>query len=158
MVLPVSSLAGCCKPSSRSFTRPKTRSYQQRMHTNTLWSTTRHVTVIYRTWGKLHPTRLSKAFNVQNACGCTLRQAHFYFGLKASSATNRPGRISPSQPTRHRVHTSSPRLMSWFPKLNLRSNDQFDGPSDGLEEVTKVAILEKAMKGRQPTDLMLRCM
>ncbi|TFY64288.1 hypothetical protein EVJ58_g2713 [Rhodofomes roseus] len=30
-------------------------------------------------------------------------------------------------------------------------------PSDGLEEAAKVAILEKAMKGRQPTDLMLRC-
>ncbi|CAL1708609.1 unnamed protein product [Somion occarium] len=47
--------------------------------------------------------------------------------------------------------------MAWIPKLKPRSNDQFDGPSDGLEEVTKVAILEKAMKGRQPTDLMLRC-
>ncbi|KAK7676354.1 hypothetical protein QCA50_011767 [Cerrena zonata] len=47
--------------------------------------------------------------------------------------------------------------MSWFPKLNPRSNDQFDGPSDGPEEATKVAILERAMKGRQPADLMLRC-
>ncbi|KAI0075960.1 Mg2+ transporter protein cora-like protein [Panus rudis PR-1116 ss-1] len=35
--------------------------------------------------------------------------------------------------------------------------DQFDGPGDGQEEAAKVAILEKAMKGRQPTDLMLRC-
>ncbi|KAJ7931315.1 magnesium transporter [Mycena leptocephala] len=34
---------------------------------------------------------------------------------------------------------------------------EFDGLSDIQEEATRAAILEKVMKGRQPTDLMLRC-
>ena len=41
--------------------------------------------------------------------------------------------------------------------MTLKQNGQFDGPSDDHEEAAKVAMLEKAMKGRQPTDLMLRC-
>ena len=137
---------------------PKTHLYRQRMHANTLWSKARNVTVISKAWSKFLPTRLPRALNLQNACGCTPRQARFYSGLKAGSATNRPGGISSLHLSRQRIHTSTTQLMSWFPKLNLRPNEQFDGPSDGLEEVTKVAILEKAMKGRQPTDLMLRCM
>ncbi|KAH9917315.1 Mg2+ transporter protein cora-like protein [Fomitopsis serialis] len=47
--------------------------------------------------------------------------------------------------------------MAWLPRLNLRPSEPDSEPSDGLEEAAKVAILEKAMKGRQPTDLMLRC-
>ncbi|KAJ7154595.1 Mg2+ transporter protein cora-like protein [Mycena filopes] len=34
---------------------------------------------------------------------------------------------------------------------------EFDATSDIQEEATRAAILEKVMKGRQPTDLMLRC-
>ncbi|KAF9815799.1 hypothetical protein IEO21_04383 [Rhodonia placenta] len=47
--------------------------------------------------------------------------------------------------------------MAWLPKFNLRQSEPYSEPSDGQEEAAKVAILEKAMKGRQPTDLMLRC-
>lgn len=47
--------------------------------------------------------------------------------------------------------------MSWLPKLKPRPTEPFSEPSDGQEEAAKVAILEKAMKGRQPADLMLRC-
>lgn len=50
------------------------------------------------------------------------------------------------------------RYMSWIPyKLGFTKNDQFNGPNDNQEEAAKVALLEKAMKGRQPTDLLLRC-
>ena len=52
------------------------------------------------------------------------------------------------------------RSMAWLPKLGagLRpQQEQFNGPMDNQEEAAKVAILEKAMKGRQPTDLKLRC-
>lgn len=49
------------------------------------------------------------------------------------------------------------RNLAWLPRLNLRSSESCNEPSDGLEEAAKVAILEKAMKGRQPADLMLRC-
>lgn len=51
------------------------------------------------------------------------------------------------------------RAMSWIPKLRFasRQQDLFNGPMDNQEEAAKVAILEKTMKGRQPTDLMLRC-
>jgi hypothetical protein len=46
--------------------------------------------------------------------------------------------------------------VSRFATLNSQSAE-FNGLSDGQEEAAKIAILEKVMKGRQPTDLMLRC-
>ncbi|KAH9943565.1 cora-domain-containing protein [Amylocystis lapponica] len=49
------------------------------------------------------------------------------------------------------------RRMSWFPKMHRRQGEPDMEPPDGQEEAAKVAILEKAMKGRQTTDLMLRC-
>lgn len=48
------------------------------------------------------------------------------------------------------------RRLSWMSKTNSRSAE-FDGFSDSQEEEAKAAILDKVMKGRQPTDLMLRC-
>lgn len=53
-------------------------------------------------------------------------------------------------------HTSC-RHWSWFPKFNQKSNEHYNEPSDLQEEAAKAAILEKAMKGRQPADLLLRC-
>ncbi|THH18862.1 hypothetical protein EW146_g2199 [Bondarzewia mesenterica] len=49
------------------------------------------------------------------------------------------------------------RAMSWATRLNSWLGESFLGPADGQEEAAKVAILEKAMKSRQQTDLMLRC-
>ncbi|KAG6816348.1 hypothetical protein H0H87_006764 [Tephrocybe sp. NHM501043] len=43
------------------------------------------------------------------------------------------------------------RGISWSPK-----QQPVDGPND-QDDTAKAAILEKVMKGRQPTDLMLRC-
>lgn len=51
---------------------------------------------------------------------------------------------------------SGARSMSWVSRFN-RPLDPWSGNSDGQEEAAKAAILEKAMKGRQQTDLMLRC-
>jgi magnesium transporter len=45
-----------------------------------------------------------------------------------------------------------------MPKFGSKADDQCDDPMDNQEEATRAAILDKAMKGRQPTDLMLRCM
>jgi len=47
--------------------------------------------------------------------------------------------------------------MSWLPRLSRKPSEPNSEPSDGQEEAVKAAILEKAMKGRQPADLMLRC-
>ncbi|ESK96392.1 inner membrane magnesium transporter mrs2 [Moniliophthora roreri MCA 2997] len=44
--------------------------------------------------------------------------------------------------------------MSWFRRPSL---SQSTDPTLAEEEAGKAAILEKVMKGRQPTDLMLRC-
>ncbi|KAL0958032.1 hypothetical protein HGRIS_000208 [Hohenbuehelia grisea] len=50
------------------------------------------------------------------------------------------------------------RQMSWATRLISRPiTVNHNTPSDTEEEVAKAAILEKVMKGRQPTDLMLRC-
>lgn len=48
------------------------------------------------------------------------------------------------------------RHISWTTKPNSRPVE-FNGLSDEQEDAAKAAILEKVMKGRQPTDLMLRC-
>lgn len=49
--------------------------------------------------------------------------------------------------------------LPWF--LRSRSPSHMEAPQgglpDGQEEAAKAAILDKVMKGRQPTDLMLRC-
>ncbi|KLO14034.1 Mg2+ transporter protein cora-like protein [Schizopora paradoxa] len=46
--------------------------------------------------------------------------------------------------------------MSFLWNSRLPNRNHFD-PSDGQDEAARSAILEKVMKGRQPTDLMLRC-
>jgi magnesium transporter len=48
------------------------------------------------------------------------------------------------------------RLIAWSPHTNPRPAES-RGMSDEQEDAAKAAILEKVMKGRQPTDLMLRC-
>jgi len=48
------------------------------------------------------------------------------------------------------------RHISWLLRLRSRAADP-NGVPDDQEDLTKAAILEKVMKGRQPTDLMLRC-
>ncbi|TFY71295.1 hypothetical protein EVG20_g1695 [Dentipellis fragilis] len=73
--------------------------------------------------------------------------------------------ISNSSPIVHRRAPRSPvvqaagavRAMSWFRSRSSDTAKDFVGPSDGQEEAAKAAILEKSVKGRQHTDLMLRC-
>jgi magnesium transporter len=48
------------------------------------------------------------------------------------------------------------RHLSWISKTKNKSVE-FNDFSESQEEEAKAAILEKVMKGRQPTDLMLRC-
>jgi hypothetical protein len=48
------------------------------------------------------------------------------------------------------------RSIAWSPHAHPRPADP-RGLSDEQEDEAKAAILEKVMKGRQPTDLMLRC-
>jgi magnesium transporter len=38
-----------------------------------------------------------------------------------------------------------------------QKNDGFGNVSDNEEDAVRAAILDKALKGRQPSDLMLRC-
>ncbi|KAH8116051.1 cora-domain-containing protein [Phellopilus nigrolimitatus] len=59
---------------------------------------------------------------------------------------------------KHGVHVQS-RHMSWIGRLCGRDGRDTRSPpvSDGQDEAARSAILEKVMKGRQPTDLMLRC-
>ncbi|KAG8964118.1 magnesium ion transporter [Tulasnella sp. 419] len=52
-----------------------------------------------------------------------------------------------------RIQYGSRRHLSWVG----RRSPVRDGPSDGEEEAARAAILEKALKTRQPTDLLLRC-
>ena len=58
-----------------------------------------------------------------------------------------------------RPHNAGTRTFTtWIRRFSPRRRlDPLDEPSDCHEEAAKAAVLEKAMKGRQPTDLMLRC-
>ncbi|KZP17489.1 cora-domain-containing protein [Athelia psychrophila] len=58
-------------------------------------------------------------------------------------------------PKRNETPTGS-RPASWFAKLNPNPEES-NCPSGREEEEARAAILENVMKGRQPTDLMLRC-
>lgn len=60
---------------------------------------------------------------------------------------------------RKSVGRTSSRQMSWVSRLLTRSrpSEPFPPISDGQDEAARSAILEKVMKGRQATDLMLRC-
>ncbi|KAI0360344.1 cora-domain-containing protein [Trametes cingulata] len=62
---------------------------------------------------------------------------------------------------RHPSNPCSPglrRFTTWLQRLSLaRPADPLQEPTDSHEQAAKIAVLEKAMKGRQPTDLMLRC-
>ncbi|KAI0646638.1 cora-domain-containing protein [Trametes meyenii] len=48
------------------------------------------------------------------------------------------------------------RFTTWLQRL-ARNHDPPEEPTDSSEQAAKIAVLEKAMKGRQATDLMLRC-
>ena len=54
-------------------------------------------------------------------------------------------------------HSTNRRHISW----SFRSQPRYTGFNevpDNEEDVARIAILNKVMKGRQPTDLILRCM
>ena len=48
------------------------------------------------------------------------------------------------------------RHISWSFKSQPRNTGFHEAP-DNEEDVARIAILNKVMKGRQPTDLILRC-
>ncbi|KAJ7474531.1 magnesium transporter [Mycena galericulata] len=79
----------------------------------------------------------------------------------SSTSVRRPSQhwlssgMSPNQPKSELRGRLMVRHMSWGAK-HPRSVE-FDDLSNIREEATRAAILEKVMKGRQPTDLMLRC-
>jgi hypothetical protein len=54
------------------------------------------------------------------------------------------------------IESRGHRHISWTNKINSRPVE-FNGLSDEQEEAAKATILDRVMKGRQPTDLMLRC-
>lgn len=68
------------------------------------------------------------------------------------------GPALPQQQHSFGFHTTCHRS-SWLPRFKKEntSSDPDNEPSEYHEEAAKAAILEKAMKGRQPTDLLLRC-
>ncbi|KIJ99095.1 hypothetical protein K443DRAFT_680247 [Laccaria amethystina LaAM-08-1] len=65
-------------------------------------------------------------------------------------ASRHSGRV-----TRPFIHVNS-RQIFWPSKSALRTAE-FDDLPDNQEDAARATILDKVMKGRQPTDLMLRC-
>lgn len=78
--------------------------------------------------------------------------------LTLSSATRRYGfPVFASRP-RSVLEPRTRSFSTWLQRFShRRHSDPLDEPSDCHEEAAKIAMLEKAMKGRQPADLMLRC-
>ncbi|TFK41455.1 magnesium transporter [Crucibulum laeve] len=65
-------------------------------------------------------------------------------------------RASENSRTGSAAGRTNSRQISWSRRPQQRPDD-FNEVPDDQDDVTKAAILEKVMKGRQPTDLMLRC-
>ena len=84
-----------------------------------------------------------------------------YTRSRASPSMTYSNRLSPScyrvSPSLMRMPNKNPvcHFMTWNGRSQSPVSD--DGLSDGHEEAARAAILEKALKGRQPTDLLLRC-
>ena len=105
--------------------------------------------------GSPHPGRFSKLSLFRGNYGQVTPSRTF-----CSFVHNR----SSTFPTRPLVDSQRPALsphrrtrqISWIPGLK-RGDDIPEGSREGQEEAAKSSILEKAMKGRQPADLMLRC-
>jgi hypothetical protein len=53
-------------------------------------------------------------------------------------------------------HSTNRRHISWSFKSQPRPTGFYEVP-DNEEDAARIAILNKVMKGRQPTDLILRC-
>ena len=49
------------------------------------------------------------------------------------------------------------RGLLWVRQMGRSNPEHFSALSEERDEAARTAILEKVMKGRQPTDLMLRC-
>ncbi|RPD55538.1 cora-domain-containing protein [Lentinus tigrinus ALCF2SS1-7] len=68
------------------------------------------------------------------------------------------GACSPSVRLSQSRTRATRQFSTWLQRLSRRrSSDPLDEPSDLHEDAAKIAVLEKAMKGRQPAELMLRC-
>lgn len=80
----------------------------------------------------------------------------YYIGQRCYTMLYRPKATCLLLGTRNRSWTSQLllRAISWSPKKRPDEHQPIDQLQD---DATKAAILEKVMKGRQPTDLMLRC-
>ncbi|TFK28513.1 magnesium transporter [Coprinopsis marcescibilis] len=75
-----------------------------------------------------------------NFAGANLRGPSYHLGLS------------------HNAYLSkTTRGISWLAKALPRTSKAQDDSPDSQEEATRVAILDKVMKGRQPSELMLRC-
>lgn len=99
-----------------------------------------------------HPGPFSSAAFLRACHPCTIKFSPVSRTLirrLCSDATNRSSKLSLHNTPKHFGF----RHVSWFAKINTKPVE-FNGLS---EEDAKAAILEKVMKGRQPTDLMLRC-
>lgn len=91
---------------------------------------------------------------------CTRRLAHQQFRHYASSVKRTHSGRPFSCGTTHGSALASPRAQLGIRRINWKSrssSSDFGGISDAHEDLTKAAILDKVMKGRQPADLMLRC-
>lgn len=94
--------------------------------------------------------------NTNNVLSGTVgRVRSIYTGLKQwPTKGERACQWHPLRSAGHRMLGFRPMSFLWNSRLPNRNH--YD-PSDGQDEAARSAILEKVMKGRQPTDLMLRC-
>lgn len=121
-----------------------------RMHTGLRSAGAHHVMGLPILFGPRHPLALGTLR--------TLLCTRCYHAAWPHSPAPRLGEAAPG-PTRVSPFASIHRASwtSWASMLTRRANDTVGPQMDGQEEAAKAAILEKLMKGRQPTDLKLRC-
>ncbi|TBU54384.1 cora-domain-containing protein [Dichomitus squalens] len=131
------------------------------MHTLFLQLAKRHVTTPPRSVSPTNtlPWPASSQFLLPHRTCLAARNARTIVLASTARTSRLPScTFHPCHSHLQRRNISARSLYTWMERLSLRKPaDPLDEPSDCHEEAAKVAILEKAMKGRQPADLMLRC-
>ncbi|OSD02634.1 cora-domain-containing protein [Trametes coccinea BRFM310] len=94
----------------------------------------------------------------QRTCLSGLQTRSYSKCAIARTSSRSPFANSWLPPAHHPSNPSSRHFTTWLQRLSRgRVYDPLEEPTDDREQAAKVAVLEKALKARQPTDLMLRC-
>ena len=98
----------------------------------------------------------SAASSFNSTTTTTISSTYAHSTWRHASSAHHFFRKYPIRPYAYHAHPTNLRRASWATKFNFRPSSGSLNDADTHEETAQAALLE-AIKGRQQTDLMLRC-